>query len=159
MTGGSIRGLEALQKKSLKRVCGTRGKDQKHNEQLRQIHILPLPLFVHWSDIIFLSKLYQEKEHHNIELPDSIEIGNRNTALSKLPKPRTERTKCEFIHRTCRMVNRTECYINLKTTEGLKKRELNFMWKFVNKKYSPNILSSWQLCCDCQHFTISLAIV
>ena len=42
------------------------------------------------NDILFLSKLYQEKEHHKIELPDVIEIVNQNMALLKLPKRGTE---------------------------------------------------------------------
>ena len=44
LTRGSIRDLEGFQKKSLKWVCGTQGRDLQYNEQLWFLNILPLPL-------------------------------------------------------------------------------------------------------------------
>ena len=71
-------------------------------------------------------------------------------ALLSLPKRRTRRTKGEFLQCTFRIVNTTNCYINFKTSKGLRSRVLSLMWKFVKEKYSLDNLCCWQLCCDCQ---------
>ena len=108
------------------------------------------------DDILFLSELYQQREHHNMELPDFLEIKNRTF---KLPKRKTERTQCKLNHRTRTIVSRRNWYIDFKTSKGLKNRGLNFMWKFVNVKYLRRQLCSRQLCCDCPYFSAKWAIL
>ena len=93
---------------------------RQSSRKFSMLHFFPLTLFPQLNGIFFLCKLYQEKEHHNIELPDSKEIDNRNMTLFKLPKRSSEITEGKFIHCTCKVVNRTNCYIDFKTSKWLK---------------------------------------
>ena len=68
LTRASIQDHEPFQKKSFKWVCGISGIDLKYNKQLWLLNILPLPLLQKLIDFFFLSKLYHEVEHQNLEL-------------------------------------------------------------------------------------------
>ena len=124
-----------VQKKSLNWVCGNLDKDLMYNGQPWLLFILPFPLFLKLNFILFPIRLYQEKEQHKNELPESVEQGNLNEAYLILRKRKNKkRSKGEFF--TVGAALPTErTVIDLYTFKGLENRVQNFMWKFVNERF------------------------
>ena len=65
-----------------------------------------------------------------------------------LNKCKKEKTRGEYIYRTCRVINRINEQIQFANHVGLKSRIVNLMWKFVDNGFSDSNLCTWQLCCD-----------
>ena len=143
---GELQQLETFQMKVVKWILGQ--KVMPYPNQLSLLNILPLPMFMQLNDILHLSKLTEDDSFLPM-LRQNSEKGRTNELL-KLPKTRTEKARNDFLFRTCRLANRIEKYIEFNTKKGLKNRVLNFMRKFVNKRFDENNICSWHLCCDCQ---------
>ena len=113
------------------------------------LNILPLPMFLQTNDLLLLSKLCTDYEHHTIPLPTANNTLDRRLEPFKLPKTRTEKRRGEFVFRTTRVANRIDHLVNFRIKQGLKQRITTLIWKFYSEKYSTLNLCTWQICCDC----------
>ena len=151
---GELQQLERFQKKVVKWILGQ--KIMPYPNQLRLPNILPQPMFMQLNDILLLSKLTEDDSFLPM-LKQNSEKGRTNE-LFKLPKTRTGKARNDFFFRTNRLANLIEKYIEFNTEKGLKNRVLNFMCKFVNKRFDEKNICSWHLCCDCQICRINRTI-
>ena len=93
--GKDLEKLELFQKKVVKWICGKHC--QKYTDQLRMLNILPLPMFLQTKDLLLLSKLCTDYEHHSIPLPTANNTLDRRLEPLKLPTIRTEKRRGEFV--------------------------------------------------------------
>ena len=121
--------LEFFQKKAAKWICGKHC--QKYTDQLRMLKILPLPMFLQTNDLLLLSKLCTDYEHHSITLPTANNTLDRRLEPFKLPKTRTEKRRGEFVFRTTRVANRIDHLVNFRIEEGLNQRITNLMLEIL----------------------------
>ena len=68
-----------------------------------------------------------------------------------LTKKRLEKSRGEFFFRTQRIANRLHHSIDFGNQHGLKHRILKQMWNDIMMRYKAENVSTWQICCDCQH--------
>ena len=141
-----LQNLERFQKKAVKWIRGNKGVD--YISQLRRLNILPLPMFLQVNDLLLLAKVMNESSHC-IELPDLTSANGRTKEVFRLQKTRTEKARSEFTFRNCRLANRLEKYVEFSRPYGLKKRLINLMWEFVNKRVCDKNVCTWQTFCDC----------
>ena len=146
LSRGSTRDLESFQKRALNWVCYE--SNRSWLQQLRLLNVLPLPLFIQCNDILLMSKLLVEGEH-NINIPTCNPESGRYTMVFKLNKCKNEKTRGEFVYRTCRIIKRINERIQFANPLGLKSRIVSLMWKFVDNRFSDSNPCTWQLCCDC----------
>ena len=71
-------------------------------------------------------------------------------SLTAAKKTRTKKARSEFAFRNCRLANRLEKYVEFSRPYGLKKRLINLMWEFVNKRFCDKNVCTWQTFCDCR---------
>ena len=108
--------LEFFRKKIVKWICGKHW--QKYTDQLRMLNILPLPMFLQINDLLLLSKICTDYEHHSIPLPTANNILDRRLEPFKLPKTRTEKRRGEFVFRTTRVANRIDRLVNFRDSNS-----------------------------------------
>ena len=70
--------LEIFKKKVVKWITGK--KDTDYKRQLRLLNILPLPMFIHFNDLLLVSKALNE-ENSGIELPEVHTKETRNNEI------------------------------------------------------------------------------
>ena len=116
--------------------------------QLPLLNILPLPMFLQVNDLLLLAKVLLESSHC-IELPDLTSANGRTKEVYRLQKTRMEKARSKFIFRNCRIANQLEKYVEFSRLYGLKKRMINLMWEFVNKRFCDKKVCTWQTFCDC----------
>ena len=146
LSRGSTRDLESFQKRALNWVCYK--SNRSYLQQLRLLNVLPLPLFMQCNDYLLMSKLLVEGEH-NINIPTCNPESGSSTMFFKLNKCKKEKTRGEFVYRTCRIVNRINEKIQFANPLCLKSRIISLMWKFVDNRFFDSNPCTWQLCCDC----------
>ena len=119
-----LQSLERFQKEVARWITGIKG--SCYGNQLRLLNILPLPMLIQMSDILFLANVMTEYDEI-ISLPERQDPQRRITEVFKPFKTRTEKARGEFVFRTCRLVNRIEKYIDISKPIGLKSRLIKFM--------------------------------
>ena len=125
LSRGSTRDLESFQKRAFNWVCYE--SNWSYLQPLRLLNLLQLPLFMQCNDIVLMSKLLVEGEH-NINIPTCNPEAGRSTMFFKLNKCKKEKTRGEFVYRTCRIVNRINEKIQFANPLGLKSRIVGLMW-------------------------------
>ena len=141
-----LQNLKWFQKKAMKWITGNKG--VIYISQLRLLNFLPLPMFLQVNDLLLLAKVMHESLHC-IELHDLARANGRTREVFRFQKTRTEKVRNKFTFRNCRLANRLEKYVEFSRPYGLKKRLINIMWEFVNKRFCDKIVYTWQTFCDC----------
>ena len=127
-----LQNVKRFQKKAVKWITGNKG--MKYISQLWLLNILPLPMFLQVNDLLLLAKIMHESSH-SIELVDLTSAKGREKEVYWLQKTRTEKIRSDFTFRNCRLENGLEKYVEFSRPYGLKKRLINLMWGFVNKRF------------------------
>ena len=144
-----MRNLELFQRKVVSRI--TNSKTLSYIEQLRLSNLLPLPMYYQLNDLLLLSSL-QQNQSTNTKQP--VLPGSRSMSRDdyfELTKNRLENSRGELFFCTQRIANGLLHSIEFGNQHSLKHRIQKQMWKDTMMRYKPENVSTWQICCDCQH--------
>ena len=100
--------------------------------QLRNLNMPPLAMSLQLNDMLLLSKIPHEKNGNNHwPTRETRSMRRKNIEIFKLWKKRTKTARIEFVFRNRRLVNGLGNWIDFMNPQGLKKRLLNLLRKFV----------------------------
>ena len=146
LSRGSTRELEIFHKRAFNLVCYH--SNRSYLQELRLLNVLPILHFMQCNDILLMSIPLVELED-NTNVPICNPESGMSTKFFKLNNCRKEKTRGEFVYRTCRVINRINEKIQFANPLGLKLRIINLMWKFVDNRFFDSHPCTWQRCCDC----------
>ena len=116
-----------------------------YKERLYFLNILPLPMFIQLSNLLLLSKLLNGKyEVESLQVP-SYSILHRKIVF-QIKRPKKKTAEDNFFYHTCRLANVVN--VDLRETDGLKKKLLRIFWTNFNS-FDERNNCTWRLACDC----------
>ena len=86
----------------------------------------------------------------NLQKLCSNQRNSRNRKLFKSAKLRTEKSRGEFVFKTCGLVNKTRNSFDILNQTGLKRQVLTIIQSYFGRNYSEINPCAWLLACDCR---------
>ena len=94
-----------------------------------------MPLALQLNNLLRLYKM-MNKDSICTQQPETVQEKGRNTDISMFDKKRTEKTRGEFVIKSCRLMSRMDKYDEFEKKARLKNRIIAITQLFVRKNYS-----------------------